>query len=693
MPLRRTILFTMVLLGGWHGLTARAQETNKRAIEAQVQKSLAREIMGSRQALADTIELCREAIPRMPAVDTLDDWEKEAARMRADALDHVIFRGEARSWRGVEGKVEWLETIEGGPGYRIKKVRYEALPGLWIPALWYEPTDLKGKVPVVLNVNGHDAEGKAAGYKQVRCINLAKRGIIALNLEWFGMGQLRNDDFRHDQINHIDLCGTSGIATHYLAMSRGIDLLLSSEHADPARVAVTGLSGGGWQTIFISAFDERVTLTNPVAGYSSFLTRLRYFSDLGDAEQTPCDLATVTDYAQMTAMLAPRAALLSFNAEDNCCFASGHALPYLRESAEPIYRLYGKPRRLRSHVNTDPGTHNYLVDNRQAFYSMVGETFFPNDKAYSWKEVASDDEVKPAEALAVDLPKANLSLHGLALKLSEKLPRLAELPSAKEEARQWRDQGRKRLADVIRLPRYDASVEVSTHERGGPVQVTHWRLKVGPWTVPVTEFKVREPARTVVLLKDEGRNAASGEVLKWLDEGARVLALDPFYFGESRIAERDYLFALMLSTIGERPLGVQAAQIGAVARWARSMRPAEPLTIAANGPRTSVLALASAALEVTSIDEVALNAPLGSLKSLIETRQEYAKSPELFNFGLLQEFDVVQLAALVVPRKLSIFEAKEDARKALGPLTPWYQTWGSRWSPFAAREQPVEPSH
>ena len=40
-------------------------------------------------------------------------------------------------------------------------------------------------------------------------------------------------------------------------MTRGLDLLLAHEHADPTRVGVTGLSGGGWQTIFISALDSR----------------------------------------------------------------------------------------------------------------------------------------------------------------------------------------------------------------------------------------------------------------------------------------------------------------------------------------------------------------------------------------------------------------------------------------------------
>src|SRR5262249_34809951 len=154
-------------------------------------------------------------------------------------------------------------------------------------------------------VHGHEAKGKSADYKQVHCINQAKRGIIALSTEWLGMGQLRGDEFRHDLINHIDLCGTSGVAAHYLALTRGLDILLAHEHADPSGVAVTGLSGGGWQTIFVSAFAPRVTLAVPVAGYSSFRTRSRHDPDLGDSEQTPPDLATVTDYAPMTAMLAP----------------------------------------------------------------------------------------------------------------------------------------------------------------------------------------------------------------------------------------------------------------------------------------------------------------------------------------------------------------------------------------------------
>ncbi len=649
-----------------------------------VSKSLAREIIGPRQTLVETIRECESAIPRMHEVKSVEEWEKEAERMRSDALAHVIFRGEAAAWRKAKGKVEWLDTIEGGPGYRIKKVRYEALPGLWIPGLLYEPESLTGKVPVVLNVNGHDFKGKAADYKQVRCINLAKRGMLALNIEWFGMGQFRDGNYRHDLINHIDLCGAGGIAAHYLAMSRGLDLLLSLAHADSERVAVTGLSGGGWQTIFISAFDKRVTLTNPVAGYSSFLTRTEHFSDLGDSEQTPCDLATVTDYAHMTAMMAPRATLLTFNATDNCCFAAGHALPPLLNAAAPVFRLYGQEARLQSHVNTDPGTHNYLRDNREAFYRMVGETFFKGDAAYSAKEIPSDTEVKSAEILDVELPVDNVSLQSLALSLSKTLPNRAELPitEAQGVARTWRDEGRKRLRDLVRTRQYETKARATTRAEGEGVKVTSWRIEVGEWSVPVVELTKGEPSKSVVLLADDGRKASADEAKKWLSAGYRVLAVDPFSVGESQIAERDYLFALMLSAVGNRPLGLQAGQVASIARWAKAERPAEPLTLAASGPRTGVMALVAAALEEAAIDDVVLRAPLGSLKELIETKQEYRLSPELFCFGLLEDFDVAQLAALVVPRRVTIHQPNERARKELGGLGAWYKAWGADWEPL-----------
>jgi dienelactone hydrolase len=434
-------------------------------------------------------------------------------------------------------------------GYRIKKLRYEALPGLWIPALLYEPEQLKGRVPVVLNVNGHDSKGKSAPYKQIRCINLAKRGILALNVEWLGMGQLQGDGFAHGRMNQLDLCGTSGLAVFYLVMERALDLLMDHPHADVERVGMAGLSGGGWQTIVFSALDRRVTLANPVAGYSSFKTRVQYFSDLGDSEQTPTDLASVADYLHLTAMRAPRPTLLTYNAKDECCFASAHALPPLLDAARPVFELAGVASRLRSHVNEDPGTHNFERENREQFYRMVGDYFYPGDESFDSQEIDSQSEVKSADELNVPLPAGNLDFNQLARQLMAVLPAHTRDESVHTDRESTpRDPTSASVARITRLIDYQSSAEKIGESSAGDTRATYWRIKIGDdWTVPVVELTRGEPEDTVCVVADGGRSAATDSIESLLAGNHRVLAVDPFYLGESRFDDRGYLFALLVS--------------------------------------------------------------------------------------------------------------------------------------------------
>ena len=75
-------------------------------------------------------------------------------------------------------------------------------------------------------------------------------------------------------------------------MQRGLDV--AARHIrtpTPSASAVTGLSGGGWQTIILSSLDPRVTLANPVAGYSSFVTRTQFpIWTWATPSRRPCDL-------------------------------------------------------------------------------------------------------------------------------------------------------------------------------------------------------------------------------------------------------------------------------------------------------------------------------------------------------------------------------------------------------------------
>jgi hypothetical protein len=617
--------------------------------KADLRELLGQRILGKDTALKEVQDFCEARLPKMPDVTDLKEWERAAEQLRRDVLEKVVYRGQAAAWRDAKCRVEWQETIEGGPGYRIRKLRYEALPGLWIPALLYEPEKLSGKVPVAMNVNGHDGKGKAADYKQIRSINMAKRGMIVLNVEWLGMGQLRGENYVHYRMNQLDLCGTAGLAPFYLSMKRGLDVLLAHENADTSRVCVAGLSGGGWQTIIISSLDPRVTLANPVAGYSSFRTRVRNFSDLGDSEQTPCDLATVADYDHLTAMMAPRGLLLTYNVKDNCCFASGHALPPLLAAARPVYRLYGREDRLNSHINQDPGTHNFLLDNRQALYRVIGDQFYARSDDYQKDEIASDKEVKTAEQLHVELPQDNASFHSLAQDLMKDLPRDAALPTERAAVTSWVRERTKLLADVVKAKQYDVQAEKAGATEKGELKATLWRVRIGKdWTVPAVEIVKGTPKETTIVLADGGRGNAVELVEKLLADGQRVVAVDPFYHGESKIASHDFLFALLVAAVGERALGIQASQLAAIARWADDHHKTLPVRIVASGPRSSLAAAVAAALEPQAIGGVHLHGSYASLKEIIEKNAAVNTAPELFCFGLLERFDIKQIAALAM---------------------------------------------
>jgi len=581
-------------------------------------------------------------VPPMPLIQTAGQWRQEAERLRRKVLDEVILRGEAKLWQAAKTRVEWLETIETGKGYRIRKVRFEAIPELWIPALLYEPTQLTGKVPVVLNVNGHEKGGTAIPYIQERCINLAKRGIIALNPEWLGRGQSESKGFVHYRLNQLDLLGTSGVSVFYLSMVRSLDVLLAHEHADTQRVAVTGLSGGGWQTILLSSLDPRVTLANPVAGYSSYVTRTQFPSlDLGDSEQTPSDLAAVLDYTHLTAMMAPRPTLLTYNAKDSCCFRADNSMAPLIHAAHPIFKLLDAGDKLRYHVNFDEG-HNYGQDNREAFYRMLRDYFYGGSPDFRVSEIPSADEVRTAEQLHVSIPAGNRDFHSLAVQLSRSLPRAGS-------------PGRARLRDIVRVRQFEVGAKKVDSATEDGLAITRWRLRMGDdWTVPAVELSPANAKSTVILVSDGGRSSAASQAAQFLSEGKRVVAVDPFFFGESNVGKRDYLFALLVAAVGERPLGIQAGQLAATARWLHSGRGLGPVTVVSVGPRSSVFSLVAAALEPDAIGGIETRQAMSSLRDIIDKDLAADQTPELFCFGLLEEFDIPQLAALVAPRPLKM---------------------------------------
>jgi hypothetical protein len=204
----------------------------------------------------------------------------------------------------------------------------------------------------------------------------------------------------------------------------------------------------------------------------------------------------------------------------------------------------------------------------------------------------------------------------------------------------------------------------------------------GAWTIPAVELVKGSPAKTAVLVADAGRASAAADVARLMAAGYRVVAVDPFYFGESRIAQRDFLFALLVASIGDRPLGLEASQVAAVARWSAAQGKSGPVHLVALGPRSSTFALVAAALEDKAIGSVELHGPMTSFKQLIDENATVEQKPELFCFGLLEALDIKQIAALVAPRPVSFLNAGDRGKADLAGLGDFYRVLGCAFNPI-----------
>ncbi len=587
---------------------------------------------------------------KLPDADT---WEEEAGKLRQTMLDEVVFKGVPEDWRTAEPDVVWKDVIETGRGYRIRKLTYRALPGLVIPALLYEPDQLREMTPGVLNLNGHvGPPGKAVDYKQVRCVNLARRGMVALNPEWLCFGELQGPGYQHNNASYLDLCGVAGIAVFYLVMSRALDVLLSRDHVDPDRIAVTGLSGGGWQTIILGALDTRVRLAVPNAGYIGLDSRVRHRADRGDIEQNAADLAATADYPLLTAMLAPRPALLLYNEYDDCCFQTARARPSVFEPVRPLYAALRRQDAFEFHNNVEPGTHNYEREHRERFYRFLNLHFLQDGQGRD-EEIPSDDEIRTEEELTVGTPAGNADFATLARSVADALKR-GKPPREASALRRWQRAGRERLKSILRyrsLPVEDVTTVSSQIDDGLRKTCSHYRLRQG-WILPVTLSApvAQETGKTCVILADEGLNGADTLIEEVLRQGSTAMAVEVIMQGACELGRAPHQWTMMVSSSGGRMLGMQVAQLAAVMNQVETPR----LGVIASGPVSSVIALMAAAVSGRKADEIVLHRGLESLRRLIDEPGRYETMSPLFCFGLLSSFDIEDLVALAHPARVEL---------------------------------------
>ncbi len=580
----------------------------------------------------------RRSIAPFDASGTADEWRRRASALRQRALREIFLKGVDPAVVSAAPRVEWGDVIEPESRYRIRKLRYETLPDYWIPALLYEPIGtVLGKRAAVLNADGHHDAGNAASYKQIRCVNLALRGVVALSFEFVGMGELGGDsDYDrdvgaslHSNLGAHELVGIGAPAVMYVAMHHALRIVIDHPDVDPERVVMTGLSGGGWQTIVLAAMDERVAGAVPVAGYTAIRSRIECDDDVGDLEQIPADMTTVLDYQDMTAMLAPRPTLLVLNEHDDCCFRTDRAKPVIYDAVRPVFEAFGAGDAFACHSSQDPGDHNYGPDNRRELYRFLARHFQVEGPD---SDCHRDSDVLAEHALRVGLPHTQLAMAEIARRRGRELHRHRNRRSPDDPAAT-----RRQLREVLRVPD-DVVDDVGVFRRGAANET--FVVTIGPWSVTVQWcIDALEAVREVQLdVSDDGAavTAAPGPAT------ARC-GVDLLGTGSSVVSPG---LTAMLSAAGHRLLGIQVAQVLALAEALSEI--GVPLRVAGDGPVTSVATLFAAALRPELFERaIVTRSPFASLEDLIGKGVRYCEAAPLFCPDLLTVTDLAEVMPLL----------------------------------------------
>lgn len=271
-----------------------------------------------------------------------------------------------------------VEVVEY-EGYTLEKVIYESRPDFPVSASFYLPKNVSGKVPGVLGVCGHSANGKAEDNYQKFCQGLVLKGFAVLMYDPVSQGERHQFDNVSDgaeiagsctQVHNmlgkeLRLCGEFFGTWRAWDGIRGIDYLCSRPEIDTSRLGVTGNSGGGTTTSYISALDDRLTMAAPGCYITTF--KRNFENELPvDSEQMPPNLiAYGCEMVDFLIAQAPRPTAILAKSND---FFDPRGAVEAYEEARKIYSLLGAEDNI--HLKISPGSHGFCQNSREKMYEV-----------------------------------------------------------------------------------------------------------------------------------------------------------------------------------------------------------------------------------------------------------------------------------------------------------------------------------
>lgn len=301
-----------------------------------------------------------------------ESWEKRKSTLR----ECIVNALELHSLPKSPAPKVIINSKRKYDGYLIENIALETVPGLYLTGSIYKPSKPKGKMPVIITPNGHFGDGRYREDEQLRCAALAKMGALVVSYDLFGWGE---------SLLQVSSTAHRKSIAHTIQTNNAISLLdhlLRQKEVDPKRVGITGGSGGGSQTMLISAIDDRISVSVPVVMTSSF-----------HSGGCPCESGMPihlcggrTNNAEIAVMIAPKPMLIISDGQDWTFQVPEVEFPFIKRT----FAFYDAQDKLKNAHFENEG-HDYGFSKRQSMYQFMAKHLGLNLEAIQNKQGKIDE--------------------------------------------------------------------------------------------------------------------------------------------------------------------------------------------------------------------------------------------------------------------------------------------------------------
>ena len=551
-------------------------------------------------------------------------------------------------------------------GYRVEKIIFESQPKHYVTALLFLPDADKFKPPYpgVLVPCGHSDNGKAYEAYQTMGAFLALNGMAGLVFDPIDQGERSQMPSQLPRLAGTRAHTMLGVGSILLGRNaarfeiwdgmRGIDYLQSRPEIDPKRIGCTGNSGGGTQTSYLMALDERIGAAAPSCYITSFE---RLLDTIGpqDAEQNIYgQIAFGMDHADYLMMQAPMPILICAATKDFFDITG------VWNSFRYAKRLYTRME-FAEHIGlleNDAG-HNYNRIQRQGVVRWMSRWLLKKDVPITEPEIKllNDEEVQCApggQVMNIDGARSTYDLNWdyekeLAIR-RKKLWATGDKVKLLDEVRKFA--GIRRLEE---LPEPKVTTAGTVEQDGYKIEKMILTPEEGiylPALMFVPTKKTEQPA--ALYINEHGKSADAapeGPIEAMVKAGRCVLAVDLRGTGETQQGKQgqlsgaagpDWKDVFTAYLLGRSYVGMRAEDVLVCARFLKQQQ-AGPVELIAVG-NVAVPALHAAALEPELFSSVKLTGMLSSWSNVIMLGRFNNQQVNAVQ-GVLKMYDLPDLAA------------------------------------------------